>query len=392
MSIRREPLDVVLSGMVAGTPRQGGASWAVLQYVAGLEELGHRVRLVEPVPAGAIKPDGEVAAYFRSLRLLDGRAALLVEGGTETLGIPYGELLEFARGADLLLNVSGMLRDERLLEAVPVRAFVDLDPGFNQVWQATGTEMGFDLHTHFVTVGGRIGEGDCPIPTLGRGWIPTLPPVALEHWPVAPSRESGSFTTIGHWRSYGSLEHGGIRYGQRAHSLRPLFDLPRRTGASFELALGIHPDEVEDLEALRENGWVLVDPERAAGSPESYAAFIRGSRAELGVAKSGYVASRSGWFSDRSACYLASGRPVVAQDTGFAELLPTGEGLLTFATVEEAAAGVEEVEGSWQRHARAARELAEEHLDARTVLSRLIEGLAAGNASSEVPGAPEGLR
>jgi len=376
MSPTRERLRILLSGMVAGDPRQGGASWAVLQYLAGLEDLGHEVMLVEPVPANALDPAGEVVRYFDSLPMIAGRAALLGRDSETIVGAPYAELLEFARGADLLLNVSGMLRDERLLEPIPVRAFLDLDPGFNQVWEATGAEMGFGLHTHFATVGVRIGAEDCPIPTLGRTWIPTLPPVALARWPTAdeaPARDA--FTSVGHWRSYGSIEHDGVRYGQRAHALRPLFRLPRRTAARFELALGIHPDEAEDLRALRENGWGLLDPYEAAGTPADYAAFVRGSKAELCVAKSGYVASRSGWFSDRSACYLASGRPVVAQDTGFDRSLPVGEGLLKFGSVEEAAAMVEEVEADPARHGRAARRLAEEHLDSRKVLPRLLERL-----------------
>jgi hypothetical protein len=375
--VRAERLKILLAGMVAGDPHQGGASWAVLQYVAGLVELGHEVVLVEPVAAEALEPAGEVVRYFRSLPFLEGRAALLARDGEETVGLPYAQLLEFAREADLLLNVSGMLRDERLLEAAPVRAFLDLDPGFNQLWQATGTEMGFDRHTHCVTVGVRIGAEDCPIPTLGRHWIKTLPPVALSHWPPAedpPRRDA--FTSVGHWRSYGSIEHGGIRYGQRAHALRGLFELPRRSGARFELALGIHPDEVDDLRQLRENGWVLLDPYEVTGNPADYAAFVRGSKGELGVAKSGYVNSRSGWFSDRSAVYLASGRPVVAQDTRFDEVLPVGEGLLAFGDAEEAAGAIAEVESDPGRHARAAREIAEEHFDARKVLPRLLEQLA----------------
>jgi hypothetical protein len=369
-------LRILLSGMVAGDPRQGGASWAVLQYVAGLRELGHEVLLVEPVAASALDPEGEVVRYFESLPLLEGRAALLERGGEGTAGMPYSELVEFASGADLLLNISGMLRDERLLEAVSIRAFLDLDPGFNQVWQATGADMGFDLHTHFVTVGVRVGTEDCPIPTLGRDWIPTVPPVALEHWPVAAEApRRNAFTSVGHWRSYGSIEHGGVHYGQRAHAFRELFELPRLTQARFELALGIHPDEVEDLRALNESGWNLIDPYEVAGTPADYASFARGSKAELCVAKSGYVNSRSGWFSDRSAAYLASGRPVVAQDTGFADALPIGEGLLRFASVEDAAAAIALTEADLSRHAAAARELAEEHLDARKVLSRILERL-----------------
>jgi hypothetical protein len=378
-----ERLKILLAGMVAGDPRQGGASWAVLQYVAGLRSLGHEVVLVEPVAADGLDPSGEVAKYFDRLPLLDGNAALLASGTEQTLGLPFAELLRFAAEVDLLIDVSGMLRDERLLEPIPVRAFLDLDPGFNQVWHETGEDMGIDRHTHWVSVGQSLDRDDCPIPTCGRDWIPTLPPVALDHWPVAESApEREAFTTVGHWRSYGSIEHDGVRYGQRAHSLRELIELPRLAGSRFQLALGIHPDETSDLKALGDNGWELLDPLAVAGTPDAYAEFVRGSKAELSVAKSGYVASRSGWFSDRSACYLASGRPVVAQDTGFSNFLPIGEGLLAFDDTAEAAAAVATVEGNLDRHAKAARSIAEEHLDARKVLPPLLERLGSTGAGN----------
>jgi glycosyltransferase involved in cell wall biosynthesis len=178
---------------------------------------------------------------------------------------------------------------------------------------------------------------------------------------------------VGHWRSYGSIDHDGVHYGQRAHSLRELIGLPGRTRGRLELALAIHPDETSDLAALAANGWELLDPDQAAGTPTRYRDFVQASKGELGVAKSGYVASRCAWFSDRSACYLASGRPVVAQETGFSAFLPGGEGLLPFVSVEEAASAIDEVEGDWERHSRAARELAREHLDSDRVLPRLLE-------------------
>src|SRR5581483_453878 len=201
---------------------------------------------------------------------------------------------------------------------IPVRAYLDLDPGFNQVWSATGEDAGLDGHTHFVTVGQAIGSPECPVPTCGRSWIGTLPPVVLREWPAAtwpPARDA--FTTVGHWRSYGPVEYEGIRYGQRVHSFRELMELPRRGSARFEVALGIHPDERRDIEALEAHGWQLIDPMTVAPTPDRYREFVQGSKAEIGIAKGGYVASRCGWFSDRSAAYLASGRPVVAQDTGF---------------------------------------------------------------------------
>jgi hypothetical protein len=209
------------------------------------------------------------------------------------------------------------------------------------------------------------------VPTSGIDWIPTVPPVVLSHWPVAG--DGDAFTTIGNWRGYGSVEHEGVQYGQKAHSMRNFMSLAARTDARFLLALDIHPDETPDVEALDRNGWQIVPPATVAADPDAYREFIAGSLAELGIAKSGYVLSRCGWFSDRSACYLASGKPVVAQDTGFGAFLPTGTGLLAFASEDDALAAVEDVRSDHARHARAAREIAEERLDSRTVLTRFLE-------------------
>jgi hypothetical protein len=366
-------MRILFSGMVAGDPEQGGASWAVLQYVLGLRALGHEVLLVEPVD----RLEPRSVRYFSRLVRdfgLDGHAALLVRGGTESCGIPYRELAGRARGTDVVLNVSGMLRDEELVGPAPLRVYLDLDPAFNQLWHAVeAIDMGFALHNRFATVGLELGAPDCPVPTCGREWIKTLPPVFLPRWSRAEAIETDAFTTVGNWRGYGSIVWNGRRYGQKAHSLRKLVALPRLTGERVAPAFAIHDGEHEDLRSLRDHGWELIDPRRVAGSPGLYAAFVRGSRGEFGLAKEGYVESRCGWFSDRSACYLASGRPVVAQETGFARHLPVGEGLLSFATVDEAAAALEEVNADYERHADAARALAEEVLDSDRVLAALLE-------------------
>ena len=370
-------LRIVLSGMLAGDPRQGGASWAVLQYLLGLRRLGHDVFFVEPLPDRS-----DVAAsvrYFTELverfGLEDSAALLDPETGT-TFGASRGRLRTVAADADLLLNVSGILAEEDLLEAIPVRAFLDLDPAFTQLWcEAEGIDMGFARHNRFVTIGGRIGSDGCGVPVCGREWITTLQPVVLAHWPVAKRLERDALTTVGHWRAYGSIEHEGVHYGQKAHSLRPLLSLPRRSGARFELALGIHPDEHRDLAAMHEHGWTLADPRIVAASPDAYSDFVRGSWAEFALAKSGYVESSCGWFSDRSICYLASGRPVLALDTGFSRDVPTGEGLLAFSSVDEAVAGVDAMRSGYARHRRAARELAEDVFESDHVLSRLLSCL-----------------
>jgi hypothetical protein len=370
--------SVIVSGMIAATPGQGGAAWAVLQYLLGLRRLGCDVHFIEPIPDRDAVPAGSVRSAAETLDRLgfDGRWALVPGAGGEPVGLSRPRLREVARGADILLSVSGMLTDPDVLDAVDVRAYLDLDPAFNQLWHAVdGVDMRFDAHTHFVTVADAIGEADCPIPDCGLDWLPTLPPVVLEHWPLADVIERHALTTVGHWRSYGSIHHEGVHYGQKAHSLRLLIDLPGRTSARFELALAIHPDEQADLTALEEAGWTIIDPARVAGSTDDYRRFVQGSWAELGLAKLGYAVSGSGWFSDRSACYLASGRPVVAQDTGFARRLPVGAGLFAFETADDVLAAIDALEGDYEGHREAARELAVEHLDSDRVLGALIERL-----------------
>ena len=233
--------------------------------------------------------------------------------------------------------------------------------------------MHFDGHTHFVTVGARIGSPECPIPTCGRSWIATLPPIVFEHWPAGTEIRHDALTTIGNWRGYGSIEHHGHFYGQKAHSWRPLAELPMRVAKPFMPALAIHEGESRDLDLLRRNGWRLLDPKEHTGTPDLYRRFVQGSWGEIGIAKSGYVESRCGWFSDRSACYLAAGRPVIAQDTG--AMLPTGQGLLTFRTPDEAVAAIEDVQRNYPAHVRAARDLAVEYFDSDKILTRLLDRL-----------------
>jgi hypothetical protein len=369
---------VIVSGMIAATPRHGGATWAVLQYLLGLRRLGCKVFFVEPVNDSDLQRS-EAARYCAGVMErfgFDGSWALVPATGGEPVGMARTSLRAAAREADVLLNLSGMLTDPDVLEQVPVRAFVDLDPVFVQLWHASeGLDMRFDAHTHFVTVADAIGTPGSDIPTCGRDWLPTLPPVVLEEWPFAGEVRYHAATTVGNWRSYGAIVHDGTHYGQKVHSLRALVEVPRRARASFALALGIHPDEAGDLSLLRENGWQLIDPAAVASTPDDYRRFIQGSWAEFGLTKSGYVVSGSGWFSDRSACYLASGRPVIAQDSGFGRRLPVGAGLLAFSSADDVAAAVEELRADYERHRAAAREIAEAHLGSDRVLGALMERL-----------------
>ena len=246
------PLSVLVAGMVAGHPGQGGASWAVLQYVLGLRRLGHTVWLVEPVER--LEPAS--CAYFRAVMAqfgLERHSALLVETTGETVGLSYLELRRAAEGADLLVNISGMLRSPDL-HAAPSRLYLDLDPAFNQLWAAEGLDVGLDGHTHFATVGQLLGTSSCAVQTLRRTWLHTLPPVVLDAWPVCDTPAGARFTTVGHWRSYGSIERDGVVYGQKAHSVRQLLPLPGRTALPIELAYAIDPAETADLLALSAAG------------------------------------------------------------------------------------------------------------------------------------------
>lgn len=365
-------LRILVAGRLAAAPGQGGAAWALLQWLLGLRALGHVAWLVEPMTAPPLVMPAQWSRqtrYFRNVTRRFGLAehASIVHDGTDAM-------VRLGRDYDLLVNMSGVLNAESV-EGIPVRLYVDLDPGFTQLWHTTGVDVGLDGHTHFATVGQRIGDAESVIPNCGRTWIPVLPPVVLDHWPVqsAPRRER--FTTVANWRSYGSIQHGGRFFGQKAHSFREYRELPALTSANLEVALAISPGDDADRTLLEKLGWRLLDASRMASTPDAYRRFIQRSSAEIGLAKSGYVEGRTGWFSDRSAAYLASGRPVVAQDTGLDGRLSNGLGLVTFADVEQAVEGIERVRREYASHAAGAREIAAEHLDALAVLPRLLRGV-----------------
>jgi hypothetical protein len=341
-----------------------------LQWLLGLRRLGHDVLFVDVTGDGAAGDLHAVMAAFG----LAGDYALLDPGGTSVAGLDRRTLLRRMGDDALLVNVMGFLRDPELLGAAAHRVFLDIDPGQGQIWRELGLADVLAGHDAFWTVGANIGAPDCAIPTCGLDWRAIAPPVVLAEWPVAPSGRS--FTSVATWRGpYGTLRFGGRDYGSRVHEFRRFAELPRLVDADFELALDIHPDETADVGLLRDNGWRLVEPVLVAGDPGSYRSYVQASRAEICVAQNLYVDTRSGWLSDRSVCYLASGKPVLDQDTGFARDYPTGEGLLTFTTLEEAAAGVEEIERDYERHSAAARALAEEHFDSDRVLGR-VEAVA----------------
>ena len=375
---------LLYSGALAQVPGQGGLTWLHLQFLLGFRRLGWDVLFLDrlwPEACGGVRPEASPnVRYVRGVmdRFDLGEAyAVLGPEGTSLAGLPWAAVLERASAADLLLNIMGYLTEGEILSRVRRRAFVDIDPGFGQMWRELGLHDAFAGHTDFITLGRNIGRPDCGIPACGLRWVTMPQPVVLEQWPARRPQSVGAWTSIGAWRGpNGPIDFGGRTYGLRVHAFRPFFGLPGQCpGDQFELALDIHPGDAKDITALRDNGWRLVDPLDVVGGPEDYRAFIATSKAEIMIPKDMYVRTNSGLLSDRSVYYLATGRPVLALDTGLSGLYPTGAGLLTFTTLQEAQAGVAVIGGDYERHCRAARELAVEQFDSDRVLGRLIADL-----------------
>jgi hypothetical protein len=379
------PGTIVIAGSLAQRPHHGGHTWVFLQYLLGFRRLGWDVLFLDRLEPGMCfdesgresgLEDSVALRYFLDVMRRFGLGesfALAWDRGGRFVGLSRREVLERVKGSALLLNVMGFFDDAEVLAAAPLKAFLDIDPGFGQMWQDQGLHDLFRDHDRYVTIGQNVGRPDCTVPTCGIDWVTTPQPVVLEHWPASAGDAAGPITSIASWRGpFGPIEYNGRVYGLRVHEFRRFIDLPRRTGRRFELALDIHPAEANDLALLDAHGWLRVDPRRAAGDPWAYQDYIRRSSAEFMVAKNLYVQTNGGWFSDRSICYLASGRPVLAQDTGIGHLYPADEGLVTFGTVEEAAEGVRRITGDYARHARAARAVAEEFFDSDKVLRSLL--------------------
>lgn len=376
---------IVIGGAVAQKPGFGGHTWQFLQYLLGFKSLGWDVLLLDQLqPEMCIDATGKKCDVEKSENLryffavmqgfgLNGSLALIYGKGQRYFGLSKSQVLERLKHSAFLLNVMGFINDEEILQHAPHRVFLDTDPGFGQMWCALGLTNLFKHHDDYVTIGENIGQPDCAIPTCEMKWITTPQPVALDYWPLQTEVDNGWITSIASWRgAYGPVEYQGKIYGLRVHEFRKFMELPRRSGKPFELALQIHPDEKVDLERLAANQWSLIDPQQAAGDPWIYQRYIQRCKAEFMVAKNMYVQSNSGWFSDRSICFLASGKPVLAQDTGFTRLYPASEGLLAFSTMDQALGCIENLYQNYDRHVRAAREIAEEYFDAKKVLGKLL--------------------
>jgi hypothetical protein len=380
---------IVVAGALANKPGNGGAAWTRLSWVLGLQRLGCDVYFVEQIaPEACGDASGTRCELDRSVNLawferitgrfgLGARSTLIAEGDGLTIGVGLDELTPIAEAADLLVNISGHLTLDVLKPRFRARAFIDLDPGYTQFWHAQGlADHRLRDHEAYFTVGENIGTPRCDVPTGDLAWRPIRQPVLLDEWPVSPHDPDGPvrFTTIASWRGpYGRVTHNGRQFGLKAHEFRKFVTLPILARHAFELALEVDPADWRDVESLQQHGWTVVDPHGVAGDPQTFRSYIQHSSAECSVAQGIYVETRSGWFSDRTIRYLASGKPALVQDTGFGCTYPTGCGLVPFRTVEDAARGAQRIAENYDAHARAARAIAEEYFDSDKVLGSLLE-------------------
>jgi len=383
---------LVVLGMMGRCPF-GGQTWLYLNWLRGLASQGHDVWYVEDDAtwpydprANAISDDPAYAVEYLGRVLarvgLEGKWAYraLWKGADACHGLARPQLLELYRSCDAILNVCGatVLNDDHRL--APRRVYVETDPVGNQLELAVGKEKTLAVlsaHDDIVTYGENYGLPGCGVPLTGPfRYLKTRQPVDLALWPVAFDAASPHFTTVGNWRQQGhdAVWNGETYHWSKHHEFLKFVDLPRRTTrARFELCLNI--DDQADRRLLLDHGWVLTTPLAMSLDPFGYQGFFRASRGEWTVAKDQNVRLQSGWFSERDACYLATGKPVIAQSTGFEKFLPTGEGLFAFRTMDEVLAAVDVIETDYPKACRAARAIAEEHLEAGRVASRFLSDL-----------------
>lgn len=381
---------VVLLGLVTKMP-VAGVLWQTLHYLVGFRRLGWDAYYVEAharVPSWFTEheaDDGsERAAAFldgllRRFDLGDRWAYHALHAEPRCFGLSEGQLGRLYDSADLLINLHGgtLPRPEHV--ATGRLVYLETDPVGPQIELYNGLPETIDFlaqHCAHFTFGENYGRPGCEVPVSDRfTYRPTRQPVVLDFWPTDGDATGRPFTTIGNWRQEWRDIHyrGDVYHWSKHREFEKVLDLPRRTSQPMELALASF-DEA-DRRLLEGRGWAVRRALDFSGDLDLYREYVAGSRGEFTVAKDQNVRLRSGWFSDRSATYLASGRPVVTQETGFSEILPTGEGLFAFSTLDEAVAAIERINADYPRHSRAARALAREHFDSDVVLGRLLADL-----------------
>jgi hypothetical protein len=391
----KSKLRIIVLGIIGRTP-VAGVAWQALHYLEGLRRLGHAVYYVEDTEIWPYNPetDGDDCAYAVSYiaglmtwcGLGDRWAYCDVSQGGRVHGISEVQLSKLFKEADAIVNLTGSteLREAHL--RIPVRVYLETDPGVPQIEISQGNRYKIDFlsaHTHHFTFAENVGQQGCLLPAVPFKYRPTRQPVVVDWWQASghskPNQENhvsdpARFTTIATWKQSNDIIWNGETYTwSKDRQFFQFLDLPVRSGQEFELALAGCDSKAITL--LESHGWKISGALQLTKDIFPYRDFIAASRAEFTVTKDQYVRLRTGWFSDRSACYLAASRPVITQDTGFGRFLPTGEGLFGFNTQEDILDALEAINSDYERHTRAARAIAEEYFRAETVVGKLFDGL-----------------
>lgn len=371
---------------LAGQYPLAGVAWQAVHHVVGLTRLGYDVYYIEDSGAPPYDPRIEsvvedcsynVAFVQRMMERFGLGDHWCYWDVARNLchGLSREKLLRLYGEADALLNLCGAtrLREEHL--RCPMRIYVETDPAYEQIKLVQGnpqTRTFLEAHTHHFTYGENLGNPDCPIPLEQCDWKTTRPPVVLDLWDYRFASEAERFTTVATWKNVSKdIVFAGERYYWSKHvNFLRFQNLPQLTSQKFELALGT--SDAERMALLRQKGWFLTDSYQQSYDLEPYQHYLYGSRGEFTVSKDLVVRTRCGWFSDRSVCYLAAGKPVITQDTGFGKFIPTGRGLFAFTTMEDVLAAVDEINADYAAHCRAAREVAREYFATDKVLQKLL--------------------
>jgi hypothetical protein len=365
---------IVKGGNLAweGKPGRGGHIMFILQWLEGLRRLGHEVLYYD-------KSYDQQNATLLFANIMErywnpSLSALVLPTGQASYGLSGKQVEEFGRHAGALISLGCAFEaePESWLENIRPRILIDQDPGFSQAWASQGNPDDIlGRHDMYFTVGARIGTCKCTVPTFNFDWHHTWNPVVLDWWDPGHPITRDRFTTVAGWWGKYYQEFEGKMWGPKAEEMRKFITLPERTREQFEIALEAAPDD-EELKTLKEYGWLIESPGVVTADPEAYRNYVNGSAGEFSCAKGLYVGTKCGWFSDRTSSYLAAGRPVVVQDTGFADTLSTGEGLFAVSEVEGAADAIRAIRLDYKRHAIAARSIATEHFESATVLRRML--------------------
>ena len=383
----RHGMKVVVSGILFWFPL-AGVTYQFLHYLLALRRLGYDPYYVEDCGRWGVYDPQANTMTDDPRNNIDAVARILKEHGFEDRwafrrrlsggdwqGMTKDQVERLYREAEALLNVTGAqdLDEDHL--SCPRRIYVESDPFFVQVKAVLGDEEairmlgGHDVHFSF---GENLGSPDCDVPDAGYRWFPTRQPVALDLWNMPPAADRGCYTTITSWRQNSKdLEYRGETYYWTKHrEFERYADVAHRCPVELEAAVN---SENEGRRWLLDHGWRVVDGIEISSDMDRYREYVAGSRAELTFARDQYVRPNTGWFSDRSACYLAAGRPVIAQETGFSRFLPTGAGLFSFTSIDEVLAAVDSIESDYEAHRQAARDIGAEYFRAETVVGSLLE-------------------